>query len=146
MYEDDIALLKEHHLKATPQRLQILQYLHTHHTHPRADDIYTALKRTSPSLSRTTVYNALETLKKERLIHAVTISQGETRYDARLDTHHHFLCTSCHTISDIDLACPNIKRVEGGGYCIQEVHGYFTGICPQCATKQERNHEPKDAA
>lgn len=146
MFEDDLTLLKEHHLKATPQRLQILHYLHTHYTHPGADEIYTALKHTSPSLSRTTVYNALETLKKENLIHAITISGSETRYDARVDTHHHFLCTHCKKISDIELICPNIKKVEGGGYCIEEVHGYFKGLCPACAKKQERKDEPKDAA
>jgi len=139
MYKDDLALLKQHNLKATPQRLQILHYLHTHHTHPRAEEIYTALKRTTPSLSRTTVYNSLEALKKEHIIHAVTITGSETRYDARIDAHHHFFCTTCHTIIDIDLTCPNIQRIEGGGYCIEEVHGYFTGICPACAKKQEKN-------
>ena len=144
MYEDDLTLLRQRHLKVTPQRLQILHYLHTHYTHPDADEIYTALKRTSPSLSRTTVYNALETLKKENIIHAITISAGETRYDARTDTHHHFLCTACKKISDIELICPNIKRVEGGGYCIEEVHGYFKGLCPLCAKKQERKDESKD--
>jgi len=146
MYEDDLTLLKAHHLKATPQRLQILHYLQTHHTHPGADEIYTALKRTTPSLSRTTVYNALETLKKEHLIHAITISGSETRYDSRLDTHHHFLCTHCKKISDIELICPNIKNVEGNGYCINEVHGYFKGLCPTCAKKQEQKHESQDVA
>jgi Fe2+ or Zn2+ uptake regulation protein len=144
MYEDDLNLLKQRHLKVTPQRLQILHYLHTHHTHPDADEIYTALKRTNPSLSRTTVYNSLETLKKEDLIHAITIKAGETRYDAILKPHHHFLCTSCKKISDIELICPNIKKVEGGGYCIQEVHGYFKGICPTCKHKQEQKDESKD--
>jgi Fe2+ or Zn2+ uptake regulation protein len=135
MYEPYLTLLKEHHLKATPQRLQILQYLHTHHTHPDADEIYTDLKRTNPSLSRTTVYNALETLKKEHILHAITISGNETRYDATPTPHHHFLCTHCMKITDIELLCPNIKHVEGDGYCINEVHGYFKGLCPTCAKK-----------
>lgn len=144
MYEEDLTLLKAHHLKITPQRLQILHYLRTHKTHPGADEIYTSLKRTNPSLSRTTVYNFLETLKKEDIIHAITISPSETRYDAIVEPHHHFLCTHCKKISDIELICPNIQRVEGGGYCIEEIHGYFKGLCPTCAKKQERKDESKD--
>jgi Fe2+ or Zn2+ uptake regulation protein len=144
MYEDDLNLLRQHHLKITPQRLQILHYLHTHHSHPNADEIYTALKRTNPSLSRTTVYNALETLKKENIIHTITISGTDTRYDSKISPHHHFLCTHCKKISDIELLCTNIKKVEGGGYCIEEVHGYFKGLCPLCARKQEHKDESKD--
>ena len=127
-----VQLLKQHNLKITPQRLEILKYLDQHHTHPTADDIYTQLKKTNPSLSKTTVYNALETLKNNNLIQTLTISGTETRYDYKTTLHHHFLCKNCNKIIDIDIECPNINKIQQTGYQIDEVHGYFKGICKTC--------------
>ncbi|MEM0466404.1 MAG: Fur family transcriptional regulator [Candidatus Thermoplasmatota archaeon] len=133
-----IKLLKDNNLKITPQRISILSYLEHHRTHPTADDIYKALKQKTPSLSKTTVYNALETLKQHNLIHSLTISGSEARYDIKQELHHHFYCTYCKKIFDIDLCCPNIEQVTQQGYHIDEVHGYFRGLCPLCQRKREQ--------
>ena len=139
--EDNVKLLKDNNLKITPQRLSILTYLEKHHIHPTVDDIYTALKQKTPSLSKTTVYNALEALKQHNIIQTLTISGSETRYDLRHDLHHHFLCKQCHKIIDIDICCPNITQVTNQGYHVDEVHGYFKGICKSCSEKKVKPHE-----
>ena len=130
-----VKLLKDNAIKITPQRLEILRYMDEHHTHPTADNIYSALKTKSPSLSKTTVYNSLETLKKHRLIQSITISGSESRYDIFKGLHHHFLCESCGTIIDIEIACPNVNKIVKGGHHVDEVHGYFKGICKTCMKK-----------
>lgn len=135
---DYVALLKKHKLKITPQRLAILTYLDTHHTHPTAEEIYSALKTSNPSLSKTTVYNAVETLRSHYIIQTLTISANERRFDIRDDLHHHFLCKRCGKIIDINIDCPNIKRIEQLGYRIDEVHGYFKGICKECLRREDR--------
>lgn len=132
-----VKLLKDNELKVTPQRLEILKYLDQHHTHPTADDIYCALKTKYPSLSKTTVYNSLETLKQHRLITGHTFRGTEARYDINRGHHHHFLCESCGAIIDIDIPCPNINKVINKGYRINEVHGYFKGICKDCMNKRK---------
>ncbi len=139
MYKDYVTLLKDHCLKVTHPRLEILSYLDKHHDHPTAEQIYSTLKKTSPSLSKTTVYNALETLEHHHIIQTLTISGTEHHYDMRSDMHHHFLCKNCHKIIDIDIKCPNIQKVEDQGFEIEEVHGYFKGICKECAKKMGRN-------
>jgi len=136
MLEKYVELLKEHSLKITPQRLQILKYLDTHNTHPTVEEIYSELKKSSPSLSKTTVYNSLETLQKHSLIQLLTISGTQARYDFKHDMHHHFLCTNCGKIIDIDIKCPNIEKIVKEGYEIEEVHGYFKGLCKQCVQQQ----------
>ncbi|MBN2066473.1 MAG: transcriptional repressor [Candidatus Thermoplasmatota archaeon] len=136
MLEKYVELLKEHSLKITPQRLQILKYLDTHNTHPTVEEIYSELKKRSPSLSKTTVYNSLETLQKHSLIQLLTISGTQARYDFKHDMHHHFLCTNCGKIIDIDIKCPNIEKIVKEGYEIEEVHGYFKGLCKQCVQQQ----------
>ena len=42
------------------QRIAIMEYLMEHRTHPSADEIYTALSPSMPTLSKTTVYNTLK--------------------------------------------------------------------------------------
>jgi Fe2+ or Zn2+ uptake regulation protein len=140
MIDRYVRLLKDNCIKITPQRLEILKYLDEHHTHPTADNIYSALKAKNPSLSKTTVYNSLETLKKHKLIHSLTISASESHYDIRKCMHHHFLCSDCGEIIDIEMACPNVDKIVRGGHHVDEVHGYFKGVCKNCLKKRSTTH------
>jgi len=133
--KDYINILKENDLKVTPQRLAILKYLDNNMTHPTADKIYRDLKKNNPSLSKTTVYNALEILKKHNIIQVLTISKSEQRYDSVGGYHHHFLCKNCGKLLDIDIQCPHLETVLNGKHQIDEVHGYFKGICEKCLKK-----------
>lgn len=144
--EEYIELLKSNELKITHQRLSILKYLDTHRTHPTADELYKDLKKTNPSLSRTTIYNNLETLSEAHLIQRLTICPTEHRYDFNQTMHHHFLCKECGTIIDVDFQCPTVssikKHVTDQGHQIDEVQGYFRGICKNCLKKKRgERHE-----
>jgi len=134
-----VKILKENNLKITPQRIKILKYLDSHRTHPTADEIYKKKKKSIPSLSKTTVYNSLDTLKDHGLIQTLSICGSEHRYDFKHGMHHHFYCKKCGEIIDIDIKCPNIKKIIDQGYRIDEVHGYFKGICKKCMEKENKN-------
>lgn len=141
--KDYIELLKSNELKITHQRLSILKYLDTHRTHPTADEIYNDLKKTNPSLSRTTIYNNLETLSDAHIIQRLTICPTEHRYDFNQSMHHHFICKECGAILDVDFKCPTVssikKYVTDQGHQIDEVHGYFRGICKNCLEKKRES-------
>ena len=132
-----VELLKRYDLKITPQRLEILKYLDKNRTHPTANEIYSALKKKYPSLSKTTVYNSLEVLLKHEIIDQVNISKTESRFDLKKEMHHHFLCKVCGNIIDIDVKCPYLGDMMNGEHKIEEVHGYFKGICKGCLKKVE---------
>lgn len=138
MYKKYVKLLKGHDLKITSPRLEILKYLDDHHTHPDVDKIYSTLKKKHPSLSKTTVYNSLEILKKHKIVQSLSITGSELRYDIGQVLHHHFICTHCGAIFDIAISCPNIDRTIQEGHHIEEVQGYFKGICKKCQTKNKR--------
>ena len=138
MFEKYVKLLKENSIKVTPQRLEILKYLDENRTHPTVDEIYSALKEKNPSLSKTTVYNSVETLNEHGIIQSLTISGSESRYDFENKMHHHFLCKKCGNIIDIDIKCPNIGKMLESGHKVEEVHGYFKGICKKCMKKGSR--------
>ena len=133
-----IPLLKDLNLKVTHQRLAILKYLDENNTHPTAEEIYSKLKQKNPSLSKTTVYNSLEILQKYGVIQSLTISGSEHRYDFKEEMHHHFLCRECGNIIDIHISCPNIEKVKQFGHEIEEVHGYFKGICKLCSDNRRK--------
>jgi Fe2+ or Zn2+ uptake regulation protein len=128
-------ILKKHKIKVTPQRLEILKYLDENQSHPTAFQIYSDLKEDNPSFSKTTVYNTLDTLKNHNLVQVLTISQTELRYEFETKLHHHFLCKSCDKISDIDVDCPFFEKMLESEYRVEEVHGYFKGICKNCLSK-----------
>jgi Fe2+ or Zn2+ uptake regulation protein len=141
MFEKYVQILKSKSIKITPQRLEILKYLDKHKNHPTADKIYVDLKVNNPSLSKTTVYNSLEILNKNKIIQSLSITGSESRYDFKIDMHHHFMCKKCGRIIDIYLSCPNIKKTLKEGYKIQEVHGYFKGICKDCINNKRKKNE-----
>ena len=137
MYEKYVKILKDHSLKITQPRLEILKYLDQHHTHPNVEEIYSTLKKKHPSLSRTTVYNSLEILRKHKIVQSLTVSGSELRYDIEDSLHHHFICTHCGAIFDIAIACPNMGKTLEAGHRVEEVQGYFKGICKKCLTKEK---------
>jgi Fe2+ or Zn2+ uptake regulation protein len=135
--EKYIKILKENSLKVTPQRLEIMKYLDENRTHPNADKIYSDLKSKNPSLSKTTVYNALDILNKANVLQTLTISESERRYDFKSGHHHHFLCRKCNRILDIDVECPFLNEMLSGSHKVEQVHGYFKGICKDCLKKEK---------
>ena len=137
MFKKYVDLLRENNIKITTQRLEILKYLDDHRTHPTVDEIYKELKKSNPALSKTTVYNSVDILKQSGLIQSLNITGSEYRYDFKRGMHHHFLCKKCGEITDIDIECPNIQKTIDNGYWVEEVHGYFKGICKKCLKKEK---------
>ena len=133
-------LLKTKNLKPTYQRLKILEYMNKHTDgHPTVEMIYEELLKELPILSITTVYNTLNAFLEKGLVSAVTITGTEIRYDFVTSGHHHFLCKKCGRIIDIDIECPFIEGAvkETYGHKIEEVHGYFKGLCKDCLEKNK---------
>jgi len=125
-------ILIEKGIKPTYQRIQIMQYLDHNPAHPTADMIYNALHKSTPTLSKTTVYNTLDVLKKHNLINTISITGSELRYEYQKDCHHHFLCRKCGKIYDVDIDCPLLNMGEVDGHKIEKIDGYLQGICKNC--------------
>jgi Fe2+ or Zn2+ uptake regulation protein len=128
------ALLAERGIKPTCQRLAILAEVLDRRTHPTIKDLHAGLKAKVPTLSKTTLYAALELFARNGLVRALTIDPAEVRYDGWPAPHHHFHCERCGSIFDLDLACPTGRRGCVDGHEIREVHGYFRGVCRACRT------------
>jgi len=133
--------LEKRGIKPTFQRLCVLELMEQSSDHLTADAIYESLLKKMPTMSRTTIYNTLNLFLEKGLIAPIMITGTEVRYEISTNQHHHFLCLQCNRIYDVDVQCPLFESKEVDGHKIQEIHGYFKGICRNCLKQIER--EPK---
>lgn len=93
-------LLKEHGLKATPQRISVLKILNRH-MHPTIDELYEEICAENPSVSLATVYKNLNMLKDEGLVVEVNMPNQKARYDIFEEPHVHVVCEKCGNVRDV---------------------------------------------
>lgn len=132
-YSPDISakalrLIADCGLRPSPQRIAVASYVLANRTHPTVDEIYTDIKATCPSLSKTTVYNTLRALVESNCIIELTIEPGTSRFDGTTSPHAHFRCNSCKRIFDIDM--PHIPKLSD--FDVSNVQVYLSGLCPCC--------------
>lgn len=130
--------LLEHSIKPSMQRIAIMEYLMEHPIHPSADDIYTALSPSMPTLSKTTVYNTLKLFSEQGAVQMLTIDERNTNFDADTSPHAHFLCRRCGHIYDLKCleAGKKVVDLDMEGHQVSEVHYYYKGICKNCLNEQ----------
>ena len=118
------------HLRLTPQRMAILDYLEGNKSHPSAEDIYRAAVKRFPTMVLATVYNTLSALERRGQLLKLTIDPSKARYDPNTYPHHHLICTHCKAIEDVDtryrIALPDTAFEVTGS------HVEFYGVCPKC--------------
>ena len=112
-------ILTNHGVKPSVQRLAVMDYLVENHTHPTADEIYSALHKQMPTLSKTTVYNTLKLLTEQGAAIQLTIDERNVCFDADVSPHAHFLCTCCGKVYDMSLTDPRTGRPCGAARRIQ---------------------------
>lgn len=130
--------LLEHNIKPSMQRIAIMEYLMGHPIHPSADDIYTALAPSMPTLSKTTVYNTLKLFSEQGAALMLTIDERNTNFDADTSPHAHFLCRRCGRIYDLKWqeAVKKVVDLDMEGHQVSEVHYYYKGVCKNCLNEQ----------
>ena len=129
-----IKILQSKNIHPSYQRLKILEILEKNKEHMNVNMIYEELLKEIPTISKTTVYNTLSTFSTKGLVHCLTITPEEMKYDYRAKPHHHFLCTRCGVIIDVDVRCPYADTMEIDGHSIEDIQGYFKGTCRECLT------------
>ena len=72
--------LLKYSIKPSMQRIAIMEYLMEHRTHPSADEIYTALSPSMPTLSKTTVYNTLKLFSEQGAALMLTIDERNSNF------------------------------------------------------------------
>ncbi|MCF6157894.1 MAG: transcriptional repressor [wastewater metagenome] len=128
-------ILRSNGMKITPQRLMIFKVLKNNTSHPSAEEIFRRVKRTYPTVSFTTIYKTLETLRDLGEIKELIIDKDRKHYDPNTDSHHHVICSTCKKIGDIlDDYSPSIKLPDSikNKYTVSGFQISFYGVCNDC--------------
>ncbi len=85
----------------TPQRAAVFSYLERVSTHPTAEEVYRAVRRTMPRVSLATIYKALDVLVACGLATKLAHGDNAARYDCRCEDHYHLRDVKTGEIRDL---------------------------------------------
>ena len=96
-------------LKATQQRIIILEMLLIHHhTHPTAEEVFQRITGTNPGISLGTVYKTLDSFVEANLVKRV-FSDNNRRFDVNEQPHGHIYLSNTKEI--IDYTDPELDKL-----------------------------------
>lgn len=112
-----IALLREHGIAPTHQRLEIANVLFSRCEHLAADRILTLVNERHAETSKATVYNTLNLFRDCGLVREVIVDPKRVFYDPNTEPHHHLYNVDTGEITDIpanDLAVSGLPELPPG--------------------------------
>lgn len=122
-------------LPVTRQRRAVFKSVLHRDDHPSADEIYAAVRRQLPQISRMTVYRILGNFVALGLLTKTSHPGSVARFDPKTQQHHHLVCRDCGAIVDWEdarldrLVWPDVRRL---GFEIEDYHIHFRGRCAAC--------------
>lgn len=130
-------LLRDHTLKVTQPRLQVLAKIAEKSTAISQPELEKQLGNT---IDRVTLYRALASFEERGIVHKIFDLQGTATYalcstacdhQHHHDQHLHFLCEVCNQVfclDELDLPSPSLPQ----GYKVRSLHVHAVGTCPNC--------------
>jgi Fur family iron response transcriptional regulator len=113
---DDTALLREHGINPSAQRVAVASYVLRTGEHPSADQVLTRVRRRFRHISRATVYNTLNLFVEVGLLWQLVLNEGRVVFDPRTEDHHHFIDDGTGEIQDVPwdaIKVSNVARLKG---------------------------------
>ncbi len=103
------------------------------------EEVLVAARRWVPQLGQATVYRALGALQQERRVVPVDIPGHPSRYErAGLKHHHHFACTGCGRVFELD-GCPYAgDKGVPRGFNVEGHEIILYGRCSGCSAAPRR--------
>jgi len=117
--------LNQNGLRATPQRISILEMIWRMRNHPTADQVHKSVLQEHPEISLATVYNTLEALVGHGLVRKVTTDADTMRYDPVMDPHHHLYCFESDRIEDYE--DPKLQKMLESYFQEHHIPGFRIG-------------------
>ena len=142
MAKDPAALLREHGIQVTAQRLAVLGAV-SRRPHSTADTIAEDVRAEIGAISRQAVYDTLNMLVEKGLLRRIQPAGSPARYEDRVgDNHHHAICRGCGRT--VDVGCTvgetaQLTAADDSGFQIDEAEVIFWGTCPDCLDQTRRS-------
>ncbi|WP_297485121.1 Fur family transcriptional regulator [Sulfurimonas sp.] len=127
--------LREHHLKATPQRLEIANAL-AYYGHVNIDNLYEIMLKKFNSISLATIYKNINIMLENSFIQEVKIPHEKSVYELSKEAHSHLVCNKCGEIEDISIDLSQVSNAAATNthFKIDKIDLVFSGVCQKCQT------------
>ena len=135
-------LCREAGIPCTIQRRAVLEAVLDRDDPPSAQQVYQAVRASTPGVSRATVHRTLEVLVETGVITRTSHPGNVARYDARTEIHHHLVCVRCNSVTDIfddRLDSLEIPDTSDYGFEVADYLVQLRGICRDCRARGARN-------
>jgi Fur family ferric uptake transcriptional regulator len=123
-------------IRATRQRLLVLETLQAEPNDATAQEIFETLRARGVSIGLATVYRALGLLSSHGVIDALVHRPGEVCYRLCGDEHHHHLtCIECHQVVELgecELESWLDRLGSAHGFAVTGHSVEVTGLCADC--------------
>lgn len=144
MRMDPVALLREHRISVTAQRVAVLRVVHRE-PHITADEVIRQVRDEIGAISRQSVYDTLNLLSDRGLLRRIQPMGSAARFEDRTgDNHHHLVCRLCGRVIDVDCAVgarPCLTAADDHDFEIDEAEVLYWGRCPDCrASRPSSSH------
>lgn len=128
--------LREHNLKATPQRLAIMDSIFTH-GHINIDNLYEEVKEKFSSISLATIYKNINAMTSNMLLLEVKLPNEKSVYEIVKEKHSHLLCHKCGEVVDVEVDTDAMEFAVSSKYnfSISASDVVLSGICEKCQSK-----------
>lgn len=122
-------------LRVTAPRLAVLTAARSL-PHADVETITSAVRARIGSVSTQAVYDVLKALTASGLLRRIEPAGSPALYETRVgDNHHHLICRSCGTVTDVDCVvghAPCLEPSAGQGFSVDEAEVVFWGTCGSC--------------
>ena len=128
-----ITMLREHNLKATPQRLAITDVLCAN-GHISIESLYEVMVKKFSSISLATIYKNINLMLENSFVQEVKLPNVKSVYELTKESHAHLVCESCGEIKDINLDLYSVisNAIKQSKYKIEKSDLVLSGICQNC--------------
>ena len=126
-------LLQHHQLKATPQRIAIIELME-YSGHISIDDLFKEIREKFSSISLATLYKNIHSMMSVNLIREVKIPGQKAKYEIEKIPHAHVVCKTCGELKDIHFDATRLLEdtIKNSDYRADDVSIMISGICPNC--------------
>jgi len=96
-------------------------------------EVLAAGQKILPALGLATVYREIGRLCEAGELQTVIIGSDLPRYEMRKHHHHHFKCTECEKVYELEGCSAELKKLVPKGFKPQTHDLTFYGLCKICA-------------
>lgn len=128
--------LREAGLRATRQRLTVLESLRSRDDSVTAQDLHMELRQAGEPVGLTTVYRTLSSLANAGFLDTFE-REGELAFRlCGVDHHHHLVCETCNKVEEI--TAKEVERwvnqvARNRGFTVTGHRADIFGLCAECA-------------